>query len=353
MCQLRQLALPIGASSQPDNGQQRRNAVVGTVLLSLCASFPLRADETSNSGDDTTPAAPYVESHDHHVHDDIIQVFPTPTVYDLVQQHVLSESDLPGDYKPVLSRLDFYLRTGALMPLGEGILEDHLNPAWTIQGGVMQPIAYSDGHCWTFSAEFGGGLTDFANGGSFFRGGTFFTPEEGIEIPIDEFGKWKLDDVRRTSFHLALGGRYEPPGWNNGSRGVQIGLRSGVRVGRIHGEWFYEPGQPLQQIVNDRIALGLDPDLFELRNEIDDLQVSNTGEITLAEDGNRSETFAGLFTSVSVGVTYYDVCLGSWRLGDVTIGAEVEFSYDWFDLGHNQDDALRSLSTLFTILFTR
>ena len=83
---------------------------------------------------------------------------------------------------------------------------------------------------------------------------------------------------------------------------------------------------------------GHDPDLFEFRNAVE-----TTG----------TDTYSGIFGGVGFGLMYYDVRWNDWRLGDIALEAEVEFTHDWIDLRGFQDNGLSTVVGMLTASFLR
>ncbi len=285
-------------------------------------------------------------------HYDIIRIYPLYDLYDPESLENL-DTETPGLYKPLLTNFNFSLRSGATFTVGGGFLERHIKPSWRLEGGAGRPILHSDNHRWSVALEFGGSLSVGGGAGVQSYDGVFFTPEEGVEFPLNDMGKFDVSDYRQTAVELALS-VYRHPSCRTERwyRRVAFYSRNGVRLGRVHARVRFKPSEALQSLVDDRIGLGMDPDRFQFRGLDENLVVNDAGQVT-TEDVNRSDSFVGLFTTIGAGLVKPDVELGSWRLGDLWVGVEAQFSYEWFDLDVDNDDGIMTFSTLFQVTIMR
>lgn len=250
---------------------------------------------------------------------------------------------IPADVAPFW---DLYMRAGPVFTLGGGLIENRLDRGWAIQIGLRE-------RWWTRSpqltifGEVGIGYASNSGDGSkvpingAFRG--LDPPDDHIHFerngvvvsaPVDSGqtgGLWltELRELERVSAILAIGGAYTPDLLNrNGNRLVQGNLRLGVRGGGIHAEYRNTLLPVIKESIREHFGHG-------------------HGRIAFSTGGGKDpDGFIGLFTTVGLSVTYPNARLGRFSLGTITLGADVEFGHDWFDMG----DYLKSENGLSTFV---
>lgn len=242
-------------------------------------------------------------------------------------QTPVNSADAAVSMRPAETPWDIYVKGGPVFMLGSGFLEDRLKTGWTVQAGVREPLWTLDSGTQIF-CDFGGGYATNRGDGSpvliqgFFQGidpadDHVHFSQNGVltaaALPAGGSGdlmKTTLHELERVSFHAAIGGSFAPASLNaNDGLRTQMNVRVGMRAG------------------------GIDPDYEKaFLPEIDAGIAAHLGHghqnIFVSTDGGEDpELFFGLFTSVGVSTTYHG------RYSNVTLGAEVEFARDWFDLG--------------------
>jgi len=211
----------------------------------------------------------------------------------------------------------WYLKAGTVSSPGGGLWEDHTRLGFTIQTGGRAPITDPDAPLVWFG-EIGGAFV--GNDGT--RDTvptpgvlTSTNPITGVstQFPLDDFFDTSLGTLRRGSLQLATGLQTTPQfGFNQGWKKLQFNTRGGLRVGHVRATYRENQSAALAALV------AMQPP-------------GNILSFTTFND--RSDTFFGLFTSLGVAVTYEDVCWGPCYFSTVSIGADIEYAYEWFDLG--------------------
>jgi hypothetical protein len=229
--------------------------------------------------------------------------------------------------RPVETPWDIYVKGGPVFTLGSGFLEDRLKTGWTVQAGVREPL-WSLGSGTQIFWDFGGGYATNRGDGTpvliqgFFQGqdpaddhvhfsqnGALTAAAVGVGASGDLMNT-TLHELERVSIHAAIGGSFPLDSWHatDGLR-TQVNVRLGLRAGGIDPDY--------EKAFLPEIAAGIAEHFGHGHQTI---FVSTDG-------GEDPELFFGLFTSIGVSTTYQA------RYSTVTLGAEVEFARDWFDLG--------------------
>jgi len=233
----------------------------------------------------------------------------------------------------------YYLKVGGLVPLGGGQHEDLLGSGWTVQVGYrdwLSPRADETG----FFFDLGGGFT---HNGRHSSGpvspGVFHADGDDHDHMLDEFYETNLTEARRGFVQAALGRRYEPRCcFKPGHHRMQFTVRGGGRISHANLWVDNLPTEALQEVIDDHLGHGHDPDGLEFRSEVQE---------------QYTETYTGVFGNIGIGVMYYDVSWRKWRLGDVALQAELEFSHDWVTLQGFDDDGLGGFAQMLTLSFLR
>jgi hypothetical protein len=238
-----------------------------------------------------------------------------------------------------------YLKSGASIPIGGGVLEEATNTGWTIQLGLRAPIGRTDRPL-SFFGEFGGDYT--ANDGNrqpVITSGAFMgglpIPDDHVH-PLQDFFETRFVELRRGGIHTALGANYFPTIWNTQlSRSVALTGRLGLRAGSVSTSFHHTATPSLQDLMVTHGPLpeghGHDPRFFSFFSDV-----------------KKAELYFGLFGSVGMNVTYYSVNVAGFYLGQVTLGAEVEFGHDWFGLGDfdRGDHGLATVTPMLSVGFS-
>lgn len=262
----------------------------------------------------------------------------------LQAQQPAYSADTSVQLRPTETPWDIYIKGGPVFTLGSGFLEDRLKTGWTVQAGVREPL-WSLGSSTQIFCDFGGGYATNRGDGApvliqgFFQGqdpadnhvhfsrGGVLTAAAVSAGASGDLMNTSLQELERVSFHAAIGGSFVPASLNaidglQTSFNVRLGLRAG----------------------------GIDPDyekafLPEIATGIVDHLGHGHQSIFLSTDGGEDpELFFGLFTSVGMSTTYQA------RYSTVTLGAELEFARDWFDLGDYSQFGHYGLGTVTPML---
>jgi len=224
-----------------------------------------------------------------------------------------------------------FVKSGPVFALDQGFFSSS-DTGWSIAGGVRQP----------FAARGPGGFVFIDLGGSFLTvsgdsnprpvPGTFVVngptgPVSSTSLP--DLMNVQLVEINRASVDAAIGWQRTP---NGPGGGLGMMFRLGGRYGHINGS-FQEKTSP----TTDALIAGLAPGQSSV----------------LLDNYSKNDTFAGLFVGggfTLVNTDYYSQALG--RLG-VSIGTEVEYSYDWIDFGNYQNSGFSTGAVLFNFALTR
>lgn len=215
------------------------------------------------------------------------------------------------------SGVEFHVKMGPVEPLN-GFFEEHTKTGWMLEVAARETICRP----YPFLTFFGElGLSYMENDGvttpEVTNGQFFFSPTDTVPDTLDDFFLTRLNELRRAGVHAAFGAYYYPPQWNppGAAHSFHISFRGGGRVGHVHADYDQTPTPALGAIID---ALGQ--------------FVDRTG-FTFISGTKESDIYAGLFGSVGIGCTCYDLCCGCFSRVDVSFGAELEAAHDWFDLG--------------------
>ena len=255
-----------------------------------------------------------------------------------------SASLYPDWEAPRTPAWEIYVKAGPVVPVGVSFSE-HFHTGGTVQGGVQLPIlSLGPQAALRFFGEVGGEYTAMTGDKSPEETAIIFNSrQEDHTHTINDFFLTEIRELRQGGVHGDLGWSYDPAALTRSEPGrLHIEGRMGFRTGRLEAA-FQQTATPaglqiLQATEAAHIAQGLNPSLFQLLNE-----VKNTG------------TFFGLFWSLGVSVTYPDVRLGRFPLGDFTVGAEVRFTHDWIDgFGDfkQHDTVLETITPLLTLEYS-
>jgi hypothetical protein len=245
----------------------------------------------------------------------------------LQAQQPVYPADASVQLRPTETPWDIYIKSGPVFTLGSGFLEDRLKTGWTVQAGVREPL-WSLGSGAQIFCDFGGGYATNSGDGTpvliqgFYQG--IDPPDDHVHfsrngvltaaaLPAGGSGdlmNTTLHKLERLSFHAAIGGSLSPAALN-ASDGLQtqLNVRLGMRAGGIDPDY--------EKAFLPEIATGI----------VDHLGHGHQNIFVSTDGGEDPELFFGLFTSVGVSTTYQA------RYSTVTLGAELEFARDWFDLG--------------------
>jgi hypothetical protein len=244
---------------------------------------------------------------------------------------------------------EFFFKSGPVFPLA-GQPEDHLGVGWTVQLGLREPIAMPRPAMILFH-EFGVSYT--ANPGDnapveihgHFQG--LNPPDDHIHFvsngvlvapPLPSSGAgpfWttRLRELQRLGFHYALGSTYSPRAFDEFSSGRGfLTLRAGLRGG------YYNP--EYHKALDPLIAEGIRAHFGHGHKSI----------LISSEGGHDAGGFVGLFGSVGVGMTLRGVPWITRIPGDLTLGAELELSHEWINLGdYSRDRGLTTFVPMLTV----
>ena len=232
----------------------------------------------------------------------------------------------------ITDNVEFMLRTGAIYPLGHGTMERRVTGGWRLEGSVLQSIQSPWANVGCFW-ELGLGLSLWdGDSGRLITSGVFrqslFSPNQFLA----DMYRTRLERLWQRYGFVALGTNW----YVNGMFGTpwRIAARVGTRLGSARAKFDRMPSTALDEAVASAIAGGASPDGFEFDSDVND-----------------SDVFVGLFGSIAVRTVWHDVWLGAWHLGDVSLGAELEFGHDWMDFGDfsRSDGGVGFFGTLITI----
>ncbi|MBL9124605.1 MAG: hypothetical protein JNG90_13300 [Planctomycetaceae bacterium] len=229
----------------------------------------------------------------------------------LPEQHQLAMVDLMG-------RNELLISAGTVSPVGDHRLDNYLLTGWGIQGAVRH-LWCCGGQTWMPFSEGGGGFWE--NGAmrsSITTSGTLIDSTTGnsANIFLDDFYETTLRDLRRATVHAALGTYFMPARWQQpGIRNVQFVGRMGLHWGHARATYRYQQSGDLQAAIADRIALGSLPSALSYQSNV-----------------AKSDTYFGMFTSLGVAYNRYNVWYGCFRFSEVSVGIDVQYTYDWLDL---------------------
>ena len=235
--------------------------------------------------------------------------------------------------------LGFYVQSGAVVPLGDGFLEERLETGWTVQVGMREVLCCPGPGVMLFQ-EFGGHYA--ANGGDnvplvfsgFFQG---LDPPDDHVHEFDELITTRLIDIQRVGWHYALGGYWRLLGpYSRNAPETRLKFRSGIRAGALQARF--------QKTTNPDVIAGV-AEHFD----------HGHARVELSTDGGEDpELFFGVFVDVGLEIACHEVCSAGRRRGTLFFGADVEFAHDWFDLGDygEGDDGLGSFTPMLSMLYS-
>ncbi len=249
-------------------------------------------------------------------------------------------------YERYLSRrnsfgnLEFVTRNGPLITAGGGVFEDNLETGWAFEGGFRQSLSNpSAGRVWFL--ELGGGYHgNLGTGAIVPTSGTFTDTSNSIGTVqyFDHFRDTQLTSLRRGSAYAALGFYLQPQAWRQPGRSqLRFNLRFGGRLGHVSGRFANTNSPDLQTLINTQDALhALEPSspFYLFASNVDTTSVS-----------------WGMLTAGGLSWTGYNVQVGSWMMREVTLGTELMYNHDWFDLGSYGafDRGLGTFAPMFNI----
>jgi len=232
-----------------------------------------------------------------------------------------------------------FVRIGSVVTLGGGQLEDMFGPGWTVQLGFRDWLSSQIDES-GFFVECGAGFTHNGRHGSgVVTPGVFHASGDDHDHVLAEFLESNLAEARRGFVQAAFGRRFLPDCFcNSERRRMQLTVRGGSRLSHVKLWLDNSPTDALQEVIDDHLAHGHDPDGLEFRTDVRD---------------QYTQTYLGIFGAAAIGVMYYDVHWGTWRLGDIALEAELELSHDWIDFAGFDDDALVSFAQMLSVSFLR
>lgn len=230
-----------------------------------------------------------------------------------------------------------FVRSGPVFPLGGGVLADGMKTGWALQSGLAFPLfdIPTSAGSFQFMGELGFNYESNSRTGTVPNDQTFFCFLCNHDRQVDALFPTDLTEIDRLAFQLGLGTRYYPGLLNRDpSRSIHLDLRMGLRMGGAFAD----------------VSQSVTPTLVAVR----DAYLNHHPAFDPAElpvPSNRTETgfLVGLYAGVGLGVTWHDVTIGRWT-GDIGLGAGVEVSQEWLDLGSISPSA-HGLGT-FTPTFT-
>jgi hypothetical protein len=222
----------------------------------------------------------------------------------------------------------WYAETGPVFPLG-GTLENHLDPGWTVQVGLREFMGVSNGFLfgelageyWTYDTK---GVTQKS-------GIDVFLPDTAMRH-INFFNLTTLTDFQQFGFHGAVGWTTYPealngsPGDPGEGRRVFLTGRLGFRGGVNNAEFNESPTSAGVALLHTYEMQHGDPTL-------------SPGRVRLVDPVKSNVLYIGPFLTLGMGVTWHDACLGAFRLGNLSLSAEVELAYEATDLGEYLHEA--------------
>jgi hypothetical protein len=236
----------------------------------------------------------------------------------------------------------WYAETGPVFPVG-GTLQHHLDPGWTVQGGLREWRNSDNGSIFAeLSAEYWSFNTKTVTQNT---GVDVFLPD-GATRKINFFNETTLTDLQQFGFHGAIGGTYYPEALNGfggvlgADRGVFLTGRVGFRGGVINA-YFTEVATP------GGIAL-----LHSFEDQHGD-PTHDPNKVRLVDHVKSFNNFFGPFGTLGAGLNWNDVSVGNAHLGNIALTAEVEVGYEATDLGEYLHEAvLITVSPRITLVFS-
>lgn len=242
--------------------------------------------------------------------------------------------DHPHDLKLV------QVKVGAVFPVGGGTYGDRLDTGFGFDLSRRMLFDYpDDGQIWFF--ELG---VDYAGQNSSGRPvvvnaavGTTNPINNAVINPtqiVPDAVSVQLNELHRAGLHAAFGTTVTP-GWLESRMPTPINFtaRAGFRLGHARAFFEQNPTPPLAAAIagNPNLQFNVDAEL------------------------ENSDVYWGLLGSLGAGSAYTPMYLSHWYLGEISWGAELEYRYDWFDLGEFDADAsgVGSLTTWFTCTIAR
>jgi hypothetical protein len=340
--------LMYSATRMSDRSQSSRHAGK-RVLLGLAALFlvvwatpPIMADQIDGTVEQQNDEQPTVEpSFEQPQFGPAQDAFgpaqdATPLVFPLPQPTIVQLPEFESQDGHLPRR---FVKVGSVVTSGGGQLEKMFGPGWTVQLGVRDWLSSQVDES-GFFVDLGAGFTHNArHGGGVVSPGVFHASGDDHDHALAEFFESNLTEARRGFLQAAFGRRFVPDFFcNTERRRVQLTVRAGSRISHAKIWLDNSPTAALQEVIDEHIGHGHDPDGLEFRTDVRD---------------QYTKTYAGIFGVVGIGVMYYDVSWGTWRLGDVALEAELELSNDWIDMPGFDDDALVSFAQLLTVSILR
>lgn len=233
---------------------------------------------------------------------------------------------------------DVFVRSGPVFSLGGGVLNDGLKTGWAIESGLQLPLfdVPTGGGPLGFFLELGGEYADNHRSGPLVDpGDTFFCLLCHHDDKVSELYQTQITDVQRVAFQAALAGSYFPaffdPAANQPRLSLtwDLGMRAGVGIAHFN----YTP----------TAIRALTQQLY-IANHF------NVAELPTRTSGDQTGFLFGLYGSLGVGITFPNVSVSQYTLGDVTVGAQVQFAHDWINLrGADDTYGLGTLTPLFSV----
>lgn len=228
---------------------------------------------------------------------------------------------------------DIYVRGGIVTVVGNGTIDDHVGTGWTVTVGLREALPCHTENTRLY-ADVGLSYTQNQGVGAPVQvAGVFqaLVPPETTQHFLNNFATVELQNLQRSTIHGGLDWEFYPEMLNGNDRyRTAIGLSGGGRFSKVRAEYQAQPSA-------DLVALAL--------------QVAGPGtgrdpNFLFIKTGTENKDYAfGMYAGVGASFTMYDVSLIGWRVHDVTLGARVDYIYDWFNLGtfDKGDDGLANI----------
>lgn len=229
----------------------------------------------------------------------------------------------------------FIVSSGVFIPSAGGVLGDRLLTGWGVDFAIRSPI-FPPLPSRRWFGEIGASFIQNGGKGSAITTSGTFVDANGLfptAFPLDELFHTEIRDIRRAAFTTGLGMTILPSWLNQTNRRlVSIVPRFGIRWGGARLSYHQTATDDLNAVIASRPILN-DPDQFQYFS-----------------DAKKTDTFFGLYGSLGIQSTWCHVPVGCLCVRELTLGAQLQYVNDWFELGVLTGGRQKTISTVSPML---